>query len=180
MHAINQQVNFVSATASGDDSILITSSVQGDPFELFGVSSSSSSGSIIKSSDSHPSNLPPSETNDAEEKTITLSLRDSSGKETGTPINVGDSITVYVNGVNVTYTVTSSDLASAMAVFTDPLAYEQSALFMLSKLKNGMDYLQQIGSISAQAEYPAVESGVGASMLIRSTERGAPLIFPFN
>ena len=141
---------FVTATADGSSGILITSEGEGDPFELWNVSSSNNAVSFVKEATPTRANVD----NDAEVSTLQLDLRDDN-RNTGMSIKAGDSISVQIkdeNGTlqNFTYTIGATELTNPPAWWggaafsadagTDPEnEWAQASLFMFSGLADKIE-----------------------------------------
>ena len=189
INAINAQAatgkngQFVTASADGTSNLLITSEGEGDPFDLFKVSSSGSEGSITKTADSHPNGLDATGSgganneNEAEERLITIDFKHDT-KNTGIALQLGDKVGVTINGSNYEYSVTQADINATNFTTgdtrTNPQNFQQAAIQMANGLVGVINTDSAINKAYANpGEVQA--SGDGATFMVRSTERGNDL-----
>ena len=162
---------FVTASASGANEILITSEGEGDPFDLFGVTSSGSVGTITETSNTG------GVVNDAEERLVSIDFKHDT-KNTGIALKVNDTVSVDINGATYTYRVDQTDIDTINGSLGDttsnPQNYGAAALRVATGLAGAIN--TATGTNKAWADLADVQNTAdGASLMVRSTERGNDL-----
>lgn len=153
----------------------IESSAAGDPFELFGATSTGSSGVLSIAETSGVGAVPAFTANDGEERTYELDLKDNDGNNSGYAIKQGDTITMTVDGSTVTYAPTQNEINSAPTDLSDPQNFTAAADFMLNGLMGKIN--DEADSTPAyKVRATAVDIvGENARIILKSTHRGDPL-----
>ena len=182
-------IAFVAAEVQADAAnsrafLTVKSTNAGVPFELFGETSTGSSGEIIIAETSGVGALPAFAENDAEERTYELDLKDDDGKNSGYVLNGNDRVSIAVDGQTISFAPSQAEINADGTVlgidFSDPLNFQASTEYML----NGL-----MAAINAEADTNAnfkvratsvdtLTNAAGndvARITLKSTHRGDPL-----
>jgi hypothetical protein len=158
--------------------LIIKSKQSGVPFEVFNASSTGSTGKITITETSGrggPTDPPAFVANDAEEKTLALDLKDDDGLNSGYVLQGDDSVSITVDGQNVSYKPSQADINGAVIDLSDPLNYKDAALFMLNGLMSVINNQADTNpSFKVRATNASIDGDV-AEITIKSTHRGDPL-----